>query len=345
MQKKSKKSNLVGQGLIGVYMKRIFFSILIFCSVQVAESSVLVHPHCGCGFFVDAAVEGIYVEEPDIGFYGLVDPDDTPAVIFDPSYLTARVNGTVGYTCVANDWFRCLGDQLQVYVSSSYFQCQEKKEQSSPEGTGVQIFGIDGGGEGGTVPGGQDAYFEACLWENHTEAMLGGAHCYYGGFNLYSAVGFGFIYRHQQFKNRLVYPVVPFDNGTITEDLDTYYRGVKIELGVSKQFCDCWTLSIVPTFGIYSACTEFCGYQTWGQSEFAPTSVAGKLEKTAYQGALRSSLVYDWCGYYFGGQAFVDYLSYVPGIFNIREDDDGPSHITEKNSFRYGGGFVIGKLF
>ncbi len=326
-------------------MKRFIFSILTFCSFQVAESSILVHPHCGCGFFVDAAVEGIYVEEPDIGFYGLVDPDDTPAVVYDPSFLTARVNGTVGYSCVANRWFQCLGDHLQMYVSSSYFQCREKKERDLSGGSNIQLFSINGNGDGGVVPSTQDSIFEACLWESHTDAMLAGKHCYCNGFSVFTALGFGFIYRHQQYKNQLVNPEFPLDNGTITEDLDTYYRGVKLEFGVSRQFCDCWVVSIVPTFGIYSACTDFCGRQVWGQLGITPVSISGKLEKTAYQGALRASLLWNWCEYYFGGQAFADYLSYVPGLFNPREDDDGPARITEKDSFRYGGGFVVGKQF
>jgi len=325
-------------------MKRIFFSILMFCGVQAAESSILVYPHGGCGFFVDAAVEGIYVEEPDIGFYGLVDPDDTPAFVYDPSYLTLRVNGTVGYSCAANQWFECFGNYLHAYVSSSYFNCSEKKERDLSDGANIQLFSINGNGDGGTIPSTQNSIFEGCFWESHTNAMLAGTHCYCG-FSLFTAVGFAFIYRHQEYKSGLLNQTMIFDNGTITEELDTYYRGVKIELGVSKQFCDCWIVSIVPTFGIYTACTDFSGMQTWGQLGIPAVSVAGKLEKRTYQGALRGSLLYHWCGYYVGGQAFGDYLSYVPGVMNPREDDDGAAHITEKNSFRYGGGFVVGKHF
>jgi len=326
-------------------MKRIFFSLLTVCFLQVANGSILLYPYCGCGFFGDIAVEGIYVEEPDIGFYGLVDPDNTPAVVYDPSFLTARVGGTVGYTCSTNEWLECLGDQIMLYVSSSYFQCRDHAIKDLSGGSNIQLFSINGDGDGGEIPDTQESRFDSCIWENHTEAMLGGVNygCY--GINVHGAIGFGFIYRHQEYKSRLINPDIPFDNGTITEQFDTYYRGVKIELGVSKRFCQCWVFSVAPAFGIYDAHTDFCGNQTWGGLGIDPVSIRKTYSRTAYQGALRGALLWEWCGYYFGGDAFVDYLSYVPGVFNPREDDDGSTHLVEKNSFRYGGGLVAGKKF
>jgi len=338
--------NLSTPDLRRVYMKRLFFSIiLILGAAQSIHGSLLVIPRDGCGFFIDAAVEGIYVEEPNIGFYGLVSPDDTPAAVYDPSFLTARVTGTVGATCEPNDYFRCFGNQLYAYVSTSYFQCSEKQNRDLNDGSDIQLFAIDGNGEGGTLPSTQKAFFDACHQESHTEAMLASTQCMNWGFDLFYAVGFGFIYRHQEYKSNLQNTELIFDNGTVTETLSTYYRGVKLELGIIKRFCGCWTLSVVPTFGIYTAHTDFEGDQTWGMLGIEPFSLSRTYEQTAYQGALRASLIYDWCGYYVGGQAFADYLSFIPGVFNPREDDDGAARITEKNSFRYGGGFVMGTLF
>ncbi|NGX57449.1 MAG: hypothetical protein K940chlam3_00341 [Chlamydiae bacterium] len=329
-------------------IQAIFALFLMFSSDS--EASYVYYPYCESGFFFDAGVEGIYVEEPDIGFYGLVTPDDTPAVIYDPSCLTARVSGSVGYTFFPTGMCRCFGENVQFFVTSSFFTCSQRGKKDLTDLGPVQLFAINGGGVGNALEVSQVNNFHSCHWENHTDAMISGISdlCY--GFSLHTAVGFGFIYRCQQFKSNLFNESISYNNGTITENLDTYYRGVKVEFGISKRFCDCWLVTMVPTFGIYDACTNLCAHQDWGQladgiNGLDPVSQSEKLSLTAYQGAFRSSFLRDWCGYYVGGQVFVEYLSYVPGLFNPREDDDGPTRIVEKNSFRYGGGFVIGKIF
>lgn len=330
-------------------MKRLYCAlVLMLTALSPAESSLLLYPQDGCGFFMDAAVEGIYVEDPDIGFYGLVNEDDTPAVVYDPSFLTARYTGTVGYRLRPNTALSCLGQEVLLYASTSYFQCSGNRAESL-DGQGlIQLWGIEGGGIGGILPSTQTSLYSSCIWESHTEAMIGGVHrtCY--GFDLFSAIGFGYLYRHQDYVSQLInFEIGPgFNNGTITEDLNTQYRGVVVELGATKELCDWLTFSLVPRFGIYHAHTEFKGLQTWGSlSDALPLqSVEETKQETAYQAGLRGALLFNWCDYYIGGQAFMDYLSYVPGVFNPREDDQR-ARIVGKNSLRFGGGVVLGKAF
>lgn len=325
-------------------------TLLFIFSAQLAEASYTYYPYCGCGIFAQASVDGIFVDEPDIGFYGDGTVQNAALAVYDPSFLTARAGASVGYTFTPSYLWPSFGKNLQLYASTSYFTCSQKKETiflNQP----IEYYAIDGSGIGGRLdPANMRILntFRSRQWESHTDAMVVGTHEFCDDFVLFAAVGFGYIYRSQNYSSNLFNIDISangLNNGTITEDLETYYRGVKVELALSKRFCQCFVVTIAPTFGIYNACSDFCGQQNWGDLGLPNISYSEKLTETSYQGAFRGAVMWDWWGYYVGADGFVDYLSYVPGLFNPRDDVDGPSRILKKNSIRYGGGLVIGRFF
>ncbi len=324
-------------------MKSLFFSIIVLLVFGNLKSLPLYYPYAECGFFADGAVEGVLVENPEIGFYGLVDSDDTSAVVWDTNCLTDQWSGAVGWT--GRPFKRC--DPVRVMGTVSYFNCGFKGKKNIDGNGLIQLFAINGGGIGGTIPEEQTNYFHFCNEEIRANALIATTYAWCDGITLYPAVGYGFISQNQTFESQLVnFALADLDNGTIHESLDTTYHGVNLELGISKRFCQCWVFTAVPFFGIYRACTEIDGVQNWGQIGF-PTIHLDKKSvcEVAYRGGLRGAILWEWCEYHIGAEAFVDYLSYVPGIYNPREDNDGPARITKKNSFRYGGGLVIGRQF
>lgn len=324
---------------MSLHLRSIIFFLLYFVNLSALP---FYYPDVECGFFFDGAVEGIYVENPDIGFYGLYNANDTPAVVWSTNCLGTRWSGAAGWT---GRPVKCY-EPIRIMAAASYFDCGFKGKKNLENGGPIQIFHVAGGGAGGTIPETQNNFFHFCQKEIHAGVFVSSTYSWCGGIVFYPAIGYSFISQDQSFDSRLINFENNFNNGTIHEALKTAYQGMNLEVAVAKRFFSSWVLTIIPTFGVYRACTELQATQNWGQNNLRTPLIPQKdVYQTAYQGSLRGGLFWQCSGYHIGGTAFADYLSYVPGILNPREDDDDHAYITKKTSFRYGGGLLVGRHF
>ncbi len=327
-------------------MKPYLFTVAVILCLFTSwnlESLPLYYPHREPGFFADGAVEGICVENPEAGFYGLVSPVGASAVIWDPDCLTTRWSGSAGWA----GKLRTCPWPMRFMAAASYFNCDFSGAQNLEDEGDVQLFAIDGGGMGGTIPATQNNFFHFSHKETQINALVSGVCNWCDGIILYPAAGYGFICQNQSFNSQLVnFDLGDFNNGTVHETLDTTYHGVNFELGAVKRCARCLVVTVIPFFGIYSARAEMNGVQDWGDNPMPALHLDTQVMwEIAYRGGLRGAILWECCRYHIGVQAFADYLSFTPGLYNPREDDEGPARITKKNSLRFGGGLVAGCHF
>lgn len=298
---------------------------------------------------LDGAVEGMRIENPDISFYGKITGVDQPAVTFSPSVAAPSFSLALGV--IAEDQYSFLGSpKAMLLVSESY--CNGRKqiiqtlgEPGDPKLTLWPIDGSGSGGGGGAIPATERNTFRVRDQENQVISLLATEIPLAYGLYVYPAVGYCYYSRDLHFSSQIQNYVINFDNGVITESLKTEYQGSRFELGVARRFFSSLLLLVVPSFSVLSSETSFHANQTFGDNPIAPVSISQKLNRVAYQAGFRIALLFECGRYHLGGIVTGDYYTFVPGIFNPREDDDGPAHITIKNSVRYGGGIVIGATF
>lgn len=291
--------------------------------------------------FVSGAVEGIKVESPDIAFYGL--NGGAPAVVWNPSCLGIRWSGLAG---IRVPW-TLFSRPVSIIATGSFFNCSFKKNKNLDGKGPIGLFPITGEGPGGEIPSTQNNYFHFSQKETHVNALISSMYICGGDVIFTPAFGYGYIYQDRDFSSQLInYALADLNDGTIYESLNTAYHGAVGAAAISKRFWEKGILTIIPTFGVYHARTAFEATQNWGELGFNTINIPETDSyEFAYLASLRSGLLWDFCDFQIGGSVFVEYLSYVPNIYNPKNDHDYPSRVTEKSSLRYGGGVIANKLF
>ncbi|GEM_PF-2592818 len=290
--------------------------------------------------------DGVKIDNPEVSFYGQTANPTRPGVTNDCDIGTG-VFGAQWAAGMPIPKDLCFFGQTCVVVAHNRFifgsACADKELVRS--GQTLNLYGIDGSGFGGVIPFNQLSRFKAEQLQNDFNLLFARPFLIGGGFTLYPAIGYSAIFRSLKMKNQLINLDTQFDNGTVHENLISWYNGGKIELALVKKFHANWCAEIIPFIAGYRLHTTLNGTQNFGQNATPSVSLStGKLQ-AAYSTGVRFSVQSSFCGFSVGGQIFGEFLSRVPGILNPRDDDDLPARITDKNANLWGGGLFLGRSY
>ena len=329
-------------------MRTPYLSILlmVFCASLCADLPYQpAFPYQGSA---GIAIGGAKADNPPMSFYGSFSNDGAPAVTYDSDVKGPYFSLGASYALPLPKPFCFVSDVVVLAVRDGiYFgECSHTTRLGEPDDAElIDLFAIDGSGAGGTIAVTQEGSFSMHQTENQLDAMVALQLFRCDGIFLMPAVGYTATYRRSKMESSLVDYETGFNNGTVFEKINTWMQGARFEVGLFKGFCMNWWTLVLPSIAVYHSNNELEGTQDFGDNGSTLYTVDNHLGKNGFEASCKIYLGFDWCQWNFTGYLFGRYQSFVPGVYNPREDDDGPAHLTTKNATLWGGGLFAIYMF
>lgn len=280
----------------------------------------------------DLMIGGAKADNPQIGFYGTTKSAAAPGVVFD-----ADLGGWKGAVELSGK------RGIPFSLISSFFWGQWSSSKRIGDGEEIDylmLVSIDGSGQEIALPLNQKARYQLEEWISDSAFMGRFFLEQLGPFRLLVKGGPALLYRLTEHCCGLVDHLTGDKNGSIREGVSSLFVGGRIgfELEVDPGFM---TLQLIPEFTLYRGWHRFRGAMDFGENHLLPVSFVKQSERPAYDAKIRLLISREIYSREWGLELFAHFISYAPGIFNPRSQEDQAADLTNQNSTLWGGGIFL----
>lgn len=266
-------------------------------------------------FSIEGDIAASRIELADVTFYGQLGTN-RPGSVYSPTIWGTRVGGAASY-----GYFRARDHFL--WGSSSAGQTFTPFDM-------ILVPAIDGGSASLVEVGEVKEEFRSYYRENDFDLMVLHRFDLCDGLSINPAFGYSTVYLWRGVKSQL-------EATRVEEILHTAYHGGRAELEFRQQFRGPLAFSITPGFAAYYASTDLLASQEWSEG---PIHVKKGRGDVCFRGILEVTGSYSWKTKYVGLIGYIDYMSYIPGVWNPRTQGEF-LRLVDSNSLRFGVGATI----